>query len=259
MAVTAQDATLARRSYLAVVVDDSETSGVASTATTDRSSVQVIDGPLAATNPALPALTAYPNILLLGEFLIPSTTSGQSVTWTPYSPRTGLRGAILPIVADGSTLSGHDGAPGVHDGQYRDHPTLGLQRWIPTRTAWEASGPSPDILTPIYNTGFADYVGSFQALRVFRTGRQARAGGLAAPPAGNNGSLTAGTTYTVATIPAGALPTANESAVGPLWTGNAWNLAIIQALTTGALTAIPLVTTVAGWNISFAGLQWRVV
>jgi hypothetical protein len=129
IAVTAKDASLARRSYLAVVIDDSETSGVPSSGTTDRGSVQIIDGPLAASNPALPALTAYPNILLLGEFLIPSTASGTGVTWTPYNPRTGLRGAVLPVVADGSaTISGHDGVLPVFDGQYRDHPNLGLQR-----------------------------------------------------------------------------------------------------------------------------------
>jgi hypothetical protein len=135
MPVTAQDATLYRRAYLAVVVDDSETSGVASSGTTDRGTVQVIDGPLAAAPPAYPALTGYPNRLLLGEFYIPSVASAQGVTWTPYNPRTTTRGGILPVLdADTSTVPGNSGAPGLFPQEYRDHPTLGLQRW--NGTAW---------------------------------------------------------------------------------------------------------------------------
>jgi hypothetical protein len=255
LAVTAQNATLFRRSMVVVRVDDSQVSGVASSGTTDRAVLEIIDGALAASAVAAALPTPTGSWLALGEILIPPT--GQTVTVTPYNPRTGLRHGIQPgIVVDGATTTGHDGAPGSTVGQYRDHPTLGLQRW--DGTAWVAAGPSPDILTPTYASGFSDYTGGYQPLRVFRTGRQARAAGIAAPPAGNNGTLAAGTAYTVATIPAGSRPAASESAVGPLWTGTAWNLAIIQALTSGALNATPLVTTGSGWNISFAGLQWRI-
>lgn len=138
LAVTAQDASLYRRSYLAVVVDDSESSGVASSATTDRGSVQVIDGALAASAPAYPDLTAYPNRLLLGEFYIPPT--GQTVTWTPYNPRTALRGAILPVVDDALTYAGHGAEPGVFDGQYRDRGHL--ERWSVSAADWL---PSPHV------------------------------------------------------------------------------------------------------------------
>jgi hypothetical protein len=76
------------------------------------------------------------NALNLGELLIPPV--GQTVTLTPYNPRTGLRHGILPVLNDGSTITGHDAAPGAHVGQYRDHPTLGVQRWDGTR--WRTRG-----------------------------------------------------------------------------------------------------------------------
>lgn len=121
----AQDATQFRRAYVLVAVDDSQVSGVASSATTDRARLYVLGGALAATAgaAALPALPNNP--LALGELLVPPT--GQTVTLTPYNPRTTTRGGILPVLVDGSTVTGHDGAPPGHDGQARWHPSHGLQ------------------------------------------------------------------------------------------------------------------------------------
>ncbi len=126
LAVTGQDASLYRRSLVVVGVDDSEAAGVASSATTDRARLYILDGPLSSTTPApLPALP--PDSLDLGEISIPPT--GQTVTLTPYNPRTGARSGILPVFNDTSTRPGHGAATGAHVGQYRDHPTRGLERW----------------------------------------------------------------------------------------------------------------------------------
>jgi hypothetical protein len=144
LAVTAQNATQYRRSMVAVRVDDSQVSGVASSATTDRAVLEIIDGALAASAVAATLPTPAGSWLALGEVLIPPT--GQTVTITPYNPRTGLRHGIQPAtVVDGATTPGHDGAPGLTVGQYRDHPTRGLERWNGTAwaegdTGWTSTG-----------------------------------------------------------------------------------------------------------------------
>jgi hypothetical protein len=123
--LTAQHASQYRRSLVVVRVDDSQVSGVASTATTDRGVLEVLDGALAASQAATVLPTPAGSWLALGEVLIPPT--GQTVTLTPYNPRTGTRHGILPVIADGSTITGHDGTPPAYDGQARYHPTYGLQ------------------------------------------------------------------------------------------------------------------------------------
>jgi hypothetical protein len=129
---SAQDATQFRRALITTYVDDAQVAGSGA----NQAYLLVIPGALAASSGAA-ALPATPNNALnLGELLIPPV--GQSVTLTPYNPRTGLRGGILPVLADGSTITGHDAAPGAHVGQYRDHPTLGVQRWDSTR--WRTRG-----------------------------------------------------------------------------------------------------------------------
>jgi hypothetical protein len=129
--MTAQHASQFRRALVVVRVDDSQVSGVASTATTDRAVLEVLDGGLAASAGATVLPTPAGSWLALGEVLIPPV--GQTVTVTPYNPRTGTRHGILPVIADGSTVTGHDAAPGTMVGQYRDHPDRGLQRWDGTR------------------------------------------------------------------------------------------------------------------------------
>lgn len=115
--ITAQDATQWRRGYVGVWVRDS----FPGNAGPDDGQYGVQAGALAPSNPALPLDAALPaNFLKLGELLIPPV--GQNVTFTPYLPRTGLRGGIFPVLAS-------DTAPGPYVGAYRDHPTWGLQRW----------------------------------------------------------------------------------------------------------------------------------
>lgn len=142
LAVPAQDATQYRRAYAAVRVYDSLETGVASSAATDKADMLVIGGTLAAsTNPAYPtaAQIGAGTYLLLGEFYIPPT--GQTVTFTAYSPRTGIRHGILPVIDDASTRPGHAGAPGTVLNEYRHHPVLGLQRW--NGTAWKNAQINP--------------------------------------------------------------------------------------------------------------------
>lgn len=134
LAVPAKDASQSRRALIVVRVGDSLEAGVASSPTTDGAWLEIIPGALASSNPALPAAPA--DSLVAGELLIPSTGSGQPVTLTRYNPRTTVRGGILPVLAGPAvTTPGYEGAPGNYFGEYRDHPTLGLQRW--NGSLWE--------------------------------------------------------------------------------------------------------------------------
>jgi hypothetical protein len=119
--IPAQDASQFRRALVTLHVDDAQVAGSGGNAST----LEVLPGALAATAGAavLPATPA--NALNLGELLIPPT--GQTVTLTPYNPRTMTRGGILPVLADGSVITGHDGAAPAYDGAPRWHPTYGLQ------------------------------------------------------------------------------------------------------------------------------------
>lgn len=119
LAVPAKDASQSRKILVQVRVADSLAAGVASSAATDGSWLELKVGALAASNPVLPGVDA--NSVALGELSIPSTASGLPVTLTKYDPRTTTRGGILPVLST-------DVLAPIMDGQYRDHPTLGLQR-----------------------------------------------------------------------------------------------------------------------------------
>jgi hypothetical protein len=99
--------------------------------------VEVVYGPNAATAGAatLPARTA--NSVILKEFAVSNT--GVITLVAASGEFTGPRGGILPVLADGANVPGHDGAGGSFDGQYRDHPTAGLQRWT-TAGGWQSVG-----------------------------------------------------------------------------------------------------------------------
>jgi hypothetical protein len=130
---SAQDATQFRRALITTYVDDAQVAGSGA----NQAYLTVLPGALAA-SAAAAALPATPaNALNLGELLIPPT--GQTVGLTPYNPRTGIRHGILPVLADGSTITGHDGAAGTSDGQPRWHPTRGLEFWNVTANAWQSS------------------------------------------------------------------------------------------------------------------------
>lgn len=136
--VAAQHASQFRRSLIVVRVDDSQVSGVASSATTDRATLEVLDGALAVSAAAATLPAATGSWLALGEVLIPP--AGQTVTFTPYNPRTGIRHGILPVINDSSTVTGHSGVLPAFDGQYRDHPVYGLQRGV--GGAWRGISPT---------------------------------------------------------------------------------------------------------------------
>lgn len=141
--LTAQHASQYRRALVVVRVDDSQVSGVASSGTTDRSVLEVLDGPLAASQAATTLPAPAGSWLALGEVLIPPV--GQTVTLTPYNPRTGIRHGILPVIADASTVTGHAGMVPAYDGQVRWHPTRGLEVgvgtvWAEGDTGWSTTG-----------------------------------------------------------------------------------------------------------------------
>jgi hypothetical protein len=133
LAITAQHASQWRRALICVTVDDSEAAGVASSPTTDRGRLHLLDGALSATDPA--ALPAAPhNTLALGYVNIPPT--GQAVTVTSYSHRTAARGGVLPVQSTGWDRPGHSGFAPRHDGEYRHHPLRDLEfglggLWVP--------------------------------------------------------------------------------------------------------------------------------
>lgn len=137
LGITAQDASQSRRSQFGVWVQDKFVAGSGD----NNPHWGLIDGPLAPSNPQLPAAGVLPaNWLAVGEFLIPPT--GQAVTWTPYDVRTGLRGGILPVTTT-------DARAGAYPDQYRSHPTYGLQRWDGAQWAL----PRPQIYGKMWRTG----------------------------------------------------------------------------------------------------------
>lgn len=108
----AKDATQTRRCLVSVRVDDT---GVAGTAT---AYLELLVGALAPSAPALPSLPA--NAVALGEMTVAAGAGTSTAIW--YSTLTVARGGILPVTSADTT-------PGVRVGEYRDHPTRGLQRW----------------------------------------------------------------------------------------------------------------------------------
>jgi hypothetical protein len=192
LGITAQNATQFRRSYFGVWVIDSFVAGSGD----DLPHWGLVDGALAASAVAatLPSGGTLPaNFLALGEFLIPPV--GQTVTWTPYDVRTGLRGGILPVTATDTR------AP-ANDGQYRDHPTRGLERgaggaWVaPVRRDEQAVGFGANF----FQWDIAPFV---ELLRCWRMADgQVKVQGMAR----SNAALTAGTAYPFITMPSGFWP-----------------------------------------------------
>jgi hypothetical protein len=135
-AVTAASASEFRRGYVLVHVYD-QVSGID---VQDNWDVEVVYGPNAATAGAatLPSRTA--NSVILKEFAVSNT--GVITLVAASGEFTGPRGGILPVLADGANVPGHDGAAGSFDGHYRDHPTYGLQRWT-AAAGWQVVGLGP--------------------------------------------------------------------------------------------------------------------
>lgn len=120
LAVAAQAASTSRRDLVIVNVRDT----AYAPDTLDSAAVQVVTGTAAASNPADPALGGVNlgNYFILGTLVVPPT--GTAVTFTPaVSPLTVSAGGIRP--ADTA-----DTVAPLFDGQYRDHPTRGLERGI---------------------------------------------------------------------------------------------------------------------------------
>lgn len=220
LTVPTKDASLFRRALVVVRVADSLEAGVASSATTDGAFLEVLSGTLAASNPALPATPA--NALLVGELSVPSVASGQPVTWTPYNPRTGVRGGILPVYNDAIDRTGHGGAPGLFTGEYRDHPTRGLQRWTGTEWVHGGGGSLPPVVPITIPAGWTPNGGQIPAVYKDASGLVHLVGIIHNTNA--YGPQSSGGSYICAVIPVGYRPAVNHAAVlttggnGPLLT-----------------------------------------
>lgn len=148
MPVPPQDVTQYRRGLVVAHVRDAFATG---SGVANDGVIEVIPGDLAASNPQLPSVLPD-NRLLLGEVNIPPV--GGTVTMTPYNPRTGMRGGILPI------LAGAEGVAGIGDGEYRDHPARGLERWRAGRTMWETPGVGIEAPMFVYRQGGGFAIGN---------------------------------------------------------------------------------------------------
>jgi len=130
-----RDASLYRRSLLAVRVLDSQAAGVAADGSNNAGELALLTGPLAASAAASALPDPGANALNLGYFTSPPVGVG-SVTFTPYEHRAAHRGGILVVAATGDVDLGP-----AHRGHYRDHPTRGLQRGLADGGAWETVSP----------------------------------------------------------------------------------------------------------------------
>lgn len=121
LAITAASSTQFRRGRIGVRISE-----MANGATSDVWDLEVIYGAAAATAGAavLPAVPADATWFELRQFAVSNT---GAITLSGITPRTMPRGAILPVEAG-------DVTPGAYTGQYRDDPTVGLQRW--SGAAW---------------------------------------------------------------------------------------------------------------------------
>lgn len=119
----ARHATLSRNDLICVRVQDSFYTGAINTA-----DIFVVAG-TAASTPVDPALPAGASYLVLARVVVPP--GATALTVTRLCKVAALWGGIQDVDATDTT-------PGLTTGQYRDHPTLGLQRW--NGTTWKPAG-----------------------------------------------------------------------------------------------------------------------
>lgn len=135
LALPGRDGSQYRRCLVVCEVLDSQAMGVPPDAGNDFAQLRIVQGPLSGSAvPPLPAME-QPTYLALGEVAVPPTSAtGAAVTISPYLFSAALRGGIHVIpFAEGD-------AP-RHRGQYRDHPTRGLQRGVAAGGLWETVEP----------------------------------------------------------------------------------------------------------------------
>jgi hypothetical protein len=166
-AVTAASSTEFRRGRLVLRIFDKGAGDA-----TDGPQLLVVYGPNAASAGAatLPALPA--NSLQFAEFAVSNT---GVITILGTVPRTVGRGGITPVYSD-------DVEPGPYLGAYRDHPTLGLQRWdasnkwvtigapgstTPYSVTWTASGGTPTVGNGSLAGDFVRLAGLLVFFRIF--------------------------------------------------------------------------------------------
>lgn len=127
-AITAASGTEYRRGYVIARIYDQLNPGTGTVQ--DLPAIEVVYGPNAASAGAATLPTLPANSLVLREFAVSNT--GVITLTSTLPPWTVARGGVQPVDAT-------DAVAGAYPGQYRDHPTLGPQRW--TGSVWAAVGP----------------------------------------------------------------------------------------------------------------------
>lgn len=126
--ISAANATNPRIDLIVAYVQDSFYSG-----SNNQLLIGVVTG-TAAPSPSAPA--APSNALALAQVAV--AANATSITNSNITNTAGLlsvaRGGILPVTATDTTA-------GKYDGQYRDHPTYGVQRWNAAAAQWRCVGP----------------------------------------------------------------------------------------------------------------------
>ena len=128
-AITAASGTEFRRGYAIARVYDQINPGTGTVQ--DLPAIEVFYGPNAATAGAATLPTLPANSVALQEFAV-SNTGMITLVAASRAPWVTARGGIQPVDAT-------DVVAGAYVGQYRDHPTSGLQRW--DGTVWRDAAP----------------------------------------------------------------------------------------------------------------------
>jgi hypothetical protein len=107
---------------------------------------------------ALPALPSTGSLLQVQTYTV---NSSGTLTLTGTTPFVSPLGSIQPVVADGLTAVGHDGASGVFDGQYRDRARR-LERWSASPAAWYPTTTVRSVYDGVYQSTTQTLVSGLQ-------------------------------------------------------------------------------------------------
>jgi hypothetical protein len=262
--IPAQDASQFRRALVVVHVDDAQVAGSGGNAGT----LEVLPGPLAATAGAAILPPTPVNALNLGELLIPPV--GQTVTLTPYNPRTTTRGGILHVLTEAAAnaLASANLSPGSAF-YAQDTGAFGLYDaaankiiWYDTR--WQTYTPAIKIgNNTTWTQGNSVVIG-----RYFRKGREVMI--RVSILLGSTANFNSAASFVCVTAPTAAVPAASiatdGSSIPTIGTaevingGIAWGLVVVSetaALATRTFTFYPYGSATALSSAAGAGGSWN--
>jgi hypothetical protein len=156
------------------------------------------------------------------------------------------------VIADGSAITGHDGALPTYDGQPRWHPTRGFE--IGVGGAWGPPAAPPVTVTDLssrLNAGLYRTDAAFPLRGLYYAGRAVFSGAFTSNVTPFNAG--AGASFAIfaagQTLPAALIPTyAKRFAVACL-TGATYSTAIITVNTDGTISYVPQAALTAGFSI----------